>query len=207
MNDLGGPPVLPPRVVRHLVVTHLLRRVVVGDDARGRRQVLLAHHAAKAFLVKADPIDGPLPCDGHVILGEGKVVGAFGDPAGDVDLHLGVVPPLVVVIRNDGRVARVEGEEGDFWGRAGRGGSGGGGLLCGGTGGGGGLLCGCGGMGGAADMSSGASSWLSSGASSGGALSGASSGGASSGASSGGASSGASSEASSGARERRRGGG
>ncbi len=35
-NDLGCPPVLPPRVVCHLVVTHLLRRVVVGDDARGR---------------------------------------------------------------------------------------------------------------------------------------------------------------------------
>ena len=84
-NDLGCPPVLPPHVVQNLVVTHILCRVVVGDDARGRRRVPLAHHAAKAFLVEADPVDGPLPCDGHAILGDGKAVGAFGDHARDVE--------------------------------------------------------------------------------------------------------------------------
>ena len=52
-NDLGGPQVLPPRIVRHLVVTHLLRRVVIGNDARGRRRVLFAHHATKASLVNS----------------------------------------------------------------------------------------------------------------------------------------------------------
>ncbi len=57
----------------------------------------------KAFLAEADAVDGPLPCDGHAILGEGKAVGAFGDHAGDVDFHLDVVPPLVVVVRDDGR--------------------------------------------------------------------------------------------------------
>jgi len=80
------------------------------------RRELLLHLAAEAILAKTLLVNASLPGDGHAFLGKGNAVCARGNHAIDVDLHLGVVHPLVVVISNDGRVARVEGEERDFLG-------------------------------------------------------------------------------------------
>ena len=65
----------------------------------------LLHHAAEATLVEALLVDALMLGNGHAVIGKGKAVHARGNHAIDVDLHLGVVHPLIVVIRGHGRCA------------------------------------------------------------------------------------------------------
>ena len=59
-------------------------------------------------LVEADLVYPPQKQDWHPILSKGKAIGAGGEPAIDMDLHLGVIIPLIDVVSNNCHVGTLQ---------------------------------------------------------------------------------------------------
>jgi hypothetical protein len=67
--------------------------VVEGHDAQRGLGVLGAHHPPKSTHVKTHRTNSSREQDRHPVLGDGKAVGAGGEPTIHVHLHLGVIYP------------------------------------------------------------------------------------------------------------------